>query len=51
MMFMREPSDQEGLTLSPGVRIALGLTVAATLLIGVYPEPVIQLASGAILLK
>ena len=51
MMFMREPCDQEGLTLSPGVRIALGLTVAATLLIGVYPEPVIQLASGAILLK
>lgn len=51
MMFMRESADEEGLSLSPGLRIALGLTVAATLLIGIFPEPVIQLASGAILMK
>jgi NADH-quinone oxidoreductase subunit N len=48
MMFMKEPADEEALSLSPGVKIALGLTVAATLLIGVYPEPVIQLAGNAI---
>ncbi len=49
MMFMREPAVEEPLSLSPGIRIALGLTVAATLIIGVYPEPFIQLASSAII--
>jgi NADH-quinone oxidoreductase subunit N len=49
MMFMREPADEEPLSLAPGIKIALGLTVAATLIIGIYPEPVIQLASSAIL--
>jgi NADH-quinone oxidoreductase subunit N len=49
MMFMREPADEESLSLSPGIKIALGLTLAATLGIGLYPEPFIQLASSAIL--
>jgi NADH-quinone oxidoreductase subunit N len=49
MMFMREPADEEPLSLSPGIKIALGLTLAGTLIIGLYPEPVIQLASSAIL--
>jgi NADH-quinone oxidoreductase subunit N len=49
MMFMREPANEEPLSMSPGVRIALGLTLAATVIIGLYPEPVIQLASSAII--
>jgi NADH-quinone oxidoreductase subunit N len=49
MMFMQEPANDEPLSMSPGIRIALGLTLVATLLIGIYPEPVIQLANAAIL--
>ncbi len=49
MMFMREPVEREPLTLSPGIRIALGLTLAGTVIIGLYPEPIIQLATSAIL--
>ncbi len=51
MMFMREPADAEVLSLSPGVRIALGVTLAATLFIGLYPQPFILLADTSVLLR
>jgi len=48
VMFMREPEDQELPSLSPGIRLALGITAAMTLLIGLYPEPFIQIAGGTV---
>ncbi|OFV99441.1 MAG: NADH-quinone oxidoreductase subunit N [Acidobacteria bacterium RIFCSPLOWO2_12_FULL_54_10] len=49
VMFMREPVDQEKLSFSPGIRIALGVTAAMTILIGLYPEPFIQFAGSTVL--
>jgi NADH-quinone oxidoreductase subunit N len=49
MMFMREATDTERLSISPGVGLALAVTVVMTLVIGLYPEPFIRLASGSIL--
>lgn len=48
VMFMQEPADQELPSLSPGIRLALGVTAAMTLLIGLYPEPFIQIAGGTV---
>ena len=48
IMFMREPEDQELPSLSPGIRLVLGVTAAMTLLIGLYPEPFIQIAGGTV---
>lgn len=49
MMFMKEPATEEPLALSLGVRVAFCITALATLAIGFYPEPVIKLATAAIL--
>ena len=49
VMFMGEPVDQQRPSMSLGIRWALGVTAAMTLLIGLYPEPFIQLASGSVL--
>ena len=49
VMFMREPVDWELPTLAPGIRIALGVTAAMTLIIGLYPEPFIQIVSRTVL--
>ncbi len=49
MMFMREAADPERLSISPGVGLALAVTVAMTLLMGIYPEPFIRLAGGSVL--
>jgi len=49
VMFMREPVDRDLPTLAPGIRIALGVTLAMTLLIGLYPEPFIQIAGRSVL--
>ena len=49
VMFMREPVDQELPSLSRGIRFALGVTFAMTLLIGLYPEPFIQVAGSTAL--
>ncbi|MGH9784415.1 MAG: NADH-quinone oxidoreductase subunit N, partial [Terriglobia bacterium] len=49
VMFMREPTDQELPSLAPGIRIALGVTAAMTLVIGLYPEPFIQIAGQTVL--
>ncbi len=43
---MRAPENY-----TPHVAVALGLTLAATLWIGIYPEPVIRLAGGALPLR
>ena len=44
VMFTREPQDRELPELAFGVRLTLGLTATLTLLIGLYPEPIIQAA-------
>ena len=49
VMFMREPVDQELPSISPGIRVALGVTAAMTLLIGLYPEPLIRFAGSTVL--
>jgi len=49
VMFMRDPIDQELPVISPGVRIALGVTGAMTLIIGIYPNPFIEIANRTVL--
>ena len=41
-MFMRQPLVPERLPVSLGMRVALGVTALATIVIGVYPEPFIR---------
>ena len=41
-MFMRQALDAGRLPISVGMRVALGLTALATIVIGILPEPVIQ---------
>jgi len=47
-MFMKRASDTVPLASSPGLRIALAVTLALTLIVGVYPEPFIGYARDAI---
>ena len=49
VMFMREPIDQELPSISPGIRLALGVTGAMTLIIGIYPNPFIEFANRTVL--
>jgi len=49
MMFMREAADTERVSISPGVGVALAVTLAMTLIIGIYPDPFIRLATGSLL--
>jgi len=44
VMFMRDQEDRELPTLSFGVKLALGITLAMTLFIGLFPDPFIQVA-------
>ncbi|MBI3934034.1 MAG: NADH-quinone oxidoreductase subunit N [Acidobacteria bacterium] len=44
VMFTRDPQDRELPALSFGVRLALGVTLAMTLFIGLFPDPFIQVA-------
>ena len=47
-MFMSEPSEETtGLTLSPGLVTVLVVTLALTLVIGLYPDPFIEMALQA----
>jgi NADH-quinone oxidoreductase subunit N len=41
-MFMREALDKSPLPVSLGMKVALGITALATVVIGVYPEPFIR---------
>ena len=47
-MFMKRPLDDVPLATSLGVRVALGVTLAMTLLIGIYPQPIIVIAREAV---
>jgi NADH-quinone oxidoreductase subunit N len=47
-MFMKKAPDRVPLATSPGISIALGLTLAVTVLVGLYPQPIIVMASQAI---
>ena len=47
-MFMKEAPDAVPLAVSPGLSVVLGLTLAMTLLIGIYPQPFVVLAREAV---
>jgi NADH-quinone oxidoreductase subunit N len=47
-VFMREPMDTERLPVSLGMRAALGITALATIVIGVFPEPFIQIVNWSL---
>jgi NADH-quinone oxidoreductase subunit N len=48
VMFMKRPLDEVPLAMSFGLRVALGVTLAMTLLIGIYPQPIIVIAREAV---
>src|SRR5205823_2985062 len=48
-MFIREEVEKAPLASSFGLRVALGVTGALTLAIGLYPDPFLRLASNSIL--
>ncbi len=48
-MFIREPLEKAPLASSFGLRVALGVTGALTLLIGIYPEPFLRLAQTSLM--
>jgi NADH-quinone oxidoreductase subunit N len=48
VMFMKNPPETVPLAMSSGVRVALSVTFAFTLVIGIYPEPFINMARLAI---
>jgi NADH-quinone oxidoreductase subunit N len=41
-MFMREPMEKESLPLSPAMGVALGVTAFVTVVIGIFPNAMIQ---------
>ena len=47
-MLMRPAVDAEPVHLSPGLATALGVTALATVFIGIYPEPFIQLTNWSV---
>jgi NADH-quinone oxidoreductase subunit N len=47
-MFMREPLEKESLPLSPAMGVALAVTALATLVIGVFPNPMIKVVNGVL---
>jgi NADH-quinone oxidoreductase subunit N len=47
-MFMREALDKARLPVSLGMRVALGVTALATVIIGVYPEPFIRVVTSSL---
>jgi NADH-quinone oxidoreductase subunit N len=48
VMFMKRPADEAPLATSFGLRVALGVTLVMTLLIGIYPQPIIVIAREAV---
>jgi NADH-quinone oxidoreductase subunit N len=44
VMFTREPQDRELPVMSFGIKLALGVTLAMTLIVGLFPDPFIQVA-------
>ena len=49
-MFMRDATEKTGLTYSPGLLAALGVAFVFTMLIGLYPDPFINMARQAVIL-
>jgi len=49
-MFMKESNEKTGLSLSPGILVAMGVALIFTLWIGIYPDPFINLARQAVFL-
>ncbi len=48
VMFMKRQLDEVPLATSLGLRVALGVTLAMTLLIGIFPQPIIVIAREAV---
>ena len=48
VMFMKKSLDEIPYASSLGLRVVLGVTVTVTLLIGIYPQPIIDIAREAI---
>src|SRR5439155_1134438 len=48
VMFMKKAPDAIPLATGPGLKVALAVSVSATLVIGIYPEPFILWAQQAI---
>jgi NADH-quinone oxidoreductase subunit N len=48
VMFMKRPLDEVPYATSFALRVALGVALALTLLIGVYPQPIIVIAREAV---
>jgi NADH-quinone oxidoreductase subunit N len=49
-MFMRDATEKTGLVYSPGLLAALGVAFVFTMLIGIYPDPFINMARQAVIL-
>ena len=47
-MFMRESLEKESLPLSPAMGVALAVTALATLVIGIFPNPMIKVVNGVL---
>jgi NADH-quinone oxidoreductase subunit N len=47
-MFMRQPLEKEKLPWSPAMSVALFVTAAATLLIGIFPNAMIHAVDGVL---
>jgi len=47
-MFMKRAPEQAPLARGPGLTLALAVTLAMTVAVGVYPEPLIRLAQTAV---
>jgi len=45
-MFMREPLEKEKLPISPAMAVALAVSAVATLAVGIFPNPMINLVNG-----
>lgn len=47
-MFMRKSRDEVPLAMSTGVSLALGVALSVTMIVGIYPEPFINMAREAV---
>jgi NADH-quinone oxidoreductase subunit N len=48
VMFMKKAGETVPLAASPGLKVALGVSLVMTLVIGIYPQPFISMAREAI---
>ena len=49
VMYMQEPETEHVLTLNPGLKLVLVFSILFVLILGVYPEPLVDYAQSAIL--